>query len=349
MMISQTTEYALRAVVWLALTPDVQQGTKKISEAIQVPSGYLSKVLQKLTRAGLVTSSPGRAADSALRGIRRTFESSRWSTRWILCRGFNRVRWVWRATVRTCAPCTGNWTTIWRAPRRRSRPRPSQTCSMTGAVRNRSANLETWRDRIKPEYEAEVSAAFRRSVEIRALSGGGREPADQYFLETLIRLHREGEGAPFTGLGDPAAPIVAMADQASPNKTFQNACREVAPGPDRPPPAVFAAYGPAQSARFSLHRPDSAPKRLSGAPCLTSVILTELSPHRPGRRARSRPLKEPAGRCRVRSGLEVHAGRLGDGRQLPPGADGRRRLPQATRRRWSHAWMARARIPSTRG
>jgi Rrf2 family protein len=61
MMISQTTEYALRAVVWLARKPDEQQGTKKISDAIQVPPGYLSKVLQKLTRAGLVTSSPGRS------------------------------------------------------------------------------------------------------------------------------------------------------------------------------------------------------------------------------------------------------------------------------------------------
>lgn len=60
MMISQTTEYALRAVVWLARKPDEQQGTKKISEAILVPRGYLSKVLQKLTRAGLVTSRPGR-------------------------------------------------------------------------------------------------------------------------------------------------------------------------------------------------------------------------------------------------------------------------------------------------
>lgn len=60
MMISQTTEYALRAVVWLAGQPDELQGTRKISEAIQVPSGYLSKVLQKLTRAGLVISSPGR-------------------------------------------------------------------------------------------------------------------------------------------------------------------------------------------------------------------------------------------------------------------------------------------------
>jgi len=60
MMISQTTEYALRAVVWMARKPDEQQGTKKISDAIQVPRGYLSKVLQKLTHAGLVTSCPGR-------------------------------------------------------------------------------------------------------------------------------------------------------------------------------------------------------------------------------------------------------------------------------------------------
>ena len=61
MMISQTAEYALRAVVWLARKPEDQQGTKKISEAIQVPGGYLSKVLQKLTRTGLVISSPGRS------------------------------------------------------------------------------------------------------------------------------------------------------------------------------------------------------------------------------------------------------------------------------------------------
>ncbi|PID81410.1 transcriptional regulator [bacterium DOLZORAL124_64_63] len=60
-MISQTAEYALRAVVWLARKPDEQQGTKKISEAVQAPYGYLSKVLQQLTRAGFVISSPGRS------------------------------------------------------------------------------------------------------------------------------------------------------------------------------------------------------------------------------------------------------------------------------------------------
>ena len=68
---------------------------------------------------------------------------------------------------------------------------------------------------IMPEYEAEVSDAFQRAVEVRALGEDARELARRYFLETLIRVHREGEGAPYTGLkDDPAAPIVQMADRA---------------------------------------------------------------------------------------------------------------------------------------
>ena len=60
MMISQTAEYALRAVVWLGSRPGEQVGTRQISEAAQVPTGYLSKVLQMLARADLVVSTPGR-------------------------------------------------------------------------------------------------------------------------------------------------------------------------------------------------------------------------------------------------------------------------------------------------
>lgn len=59
-MISQTAEYALRAVVWLASQPDRALGTRRIARAAQVPPGYLSKVLQMLARAGLVASTPGR-------------------------------------------------------------------------------------------------------------------------------------------------------------------------------------------------------------------------------------------------------------------------------------------------
>jgi Rrf2 family protein len=61
MMISRTAEYALRAVVWLAGETDQAVGTKAISEAAQVPAGYLSKVLQILSRAGIVSSTPGRS------------------------------------------------------------------------------------------------------------------------------------------------------------------------------------------------------------------------------------------------------------------------------------------------
>jgi Rrf2 family protein len=59
-MISQSTEYALRAVVCLAEEPDSRLSTARIAETTRVPPGYLSKVLQALARAGLVTSVPGR-------------------------------------------------------------------------------------------------------------------------------------------------------------------------------------------------------------------------------------------------------------------------------------------------
>ena len=60
-MISRTAEYALRAVIWLASHPEEAVGTRTISESVQIPTGYLSKVLQILARAGIVTSTPGRS------------------------------------------------------------------------------------------------------------------------------------------------------------------------------------------------------------------------------------------------------------------------------------------------
>lgn len=68
---------------------------------------------------------------------------------------------------------------------------------------------------IKPDNEAEVRSAFAKAVAVRGQSPEAQELADQYFLETLIRLHRAGEGAPYTGIKDePAKPIVALADGA---------------------------------------------------------------------------------------------------------------------------------------
>jgi Rrf2 family protein len=58
-MISQTAEYALRAVVYLAEQSERPQTIQQIAAATQVPAGYLSKVMQELARHGLVRSQRG--------------------------------------------------------------------------------------------------------------------------------------------------------------------------------------------------------------------------------------------------------------------------------------------------
>ena len=58
-MISQTAEYALRAIITMARNPEAAQVTQQIADAAHIPAGYLSKVLQSLGRAGLVSSHRG--------------------------------------------------------------------------------------------------------------------------------------------------------------------------------------------------------------------------------------------------------------------------------------------------
>jgi hypothetical protein len=70
---------------------------------------------------------------------------------------------------------------------------------------------------IKKEYEDEVRSAFKQTLEVRTKGKEARELADMYFFETLVRLHRAGEGEPYTGLkpaGTPIEPIVLAADKA---------------------------------------------------------------------------------------------------------------------------------------
>ncbi|HEY3267004.1 MAG TPA: Rrf2 family transcriptional regulator [Armatimonadota bacterium] len=68
-MISQTAEYALRAVVALADGPNgpsAPQTTQRIAKATRVPAQYLSKVLQSLNRAGILKSQRGQGGGSTL-------------------------------------------------------------------------------------------------------------------------------------------------------------------------------------------------------------------------------------------------------------------------------------------
>ena len=68
---------------------------------------------------------------------------------------------------------------------------------------------------IKPEHKTEVETAFTLAVQVRGKSRQAKELADKYFLETLIRLHRAGEGAPYTGIKEsPPEKITILTDQA---------------------------------------------------------------------------------------------------------------------------------------
>lgn len=58
-MISKTSEYALRAMVFLAENTATPSPLQDIAASTQVPAGYLSKVLQQLVRAGLLVSQRG--------------------------------------------------------------------------------------------------------------------------------------------------------------------------------------------------------------------------------------------------------------------------------------------------
>jgi hypothetical protein len=69
---------------------------------------------------------------------------------------------------------------------------------------------------VAPEKENDLRAAFQKTLKVRAASPEAMELADNYFFETLVRIHREGEGAPYTGLKPSGAvdPAAALADKA---------------------------------------------------------------------------------------------------------------------------------------
>lgn len=69
---------------------------------------------------------------------------------------------------------------------------------------------------IKKNDETVVRSVFDKALAVRKAGGQAEELADNYFFETLVRVHRAGEGAPYTGL-KPAGqvePPIAIADMA---------------------------------------------------------------------------------------------------------------------------------------
>jgi len=70
---------------------------------------------------------------------------------------------------------------------------------------------------VQANDEAEIRKMFAKTMAVRKLNPEARELADLYFFETLVRIHRAGEGAPYTGLkpaGRDLGPAIPAADKA---------------------------------------------------------------------------------------------------------------------------------------
>ena len=70
---------------------------------------------------------------------------------------------------------------------------------------------------VHPAGEAEVRDAFDLAVKARAAGGEATDVADRWFFETAVRVHRAGEGAPYTGLkpaGLDVGPVIPLAERA---------------------------------------------------------------------------------------------------------------------------------------
>jgi hypothetical protein len=80
-----------------------------------------------------------------------------------------------------------------------------------------SSNVNLVLPWVKKNDEQTIRQAFTQTLEVRKLNPAAKELADHYFFETLVRLHRAGEGASFTGLkpaGRDLGPAIPAADKA---------------------------------------------------------------------------------------------------------------------------------------
>ncbi|HZW77049.1 MAG TPA: DUF6448 family protein [Flavobacteriaceae bacterium] len=77
-------------------------------------------------------------------------------------------------------------------------------------------NVELVLKWVEPKHEKEIRDKFHQTLRLRGKNKELNELLERNFLETLVRLHREGEGAPYTGIKPAGSmtPLVAMADQS---------------------------------------------------------------------------------------------------------------------------------------
>jgi hypothetical protein len=70
---------------------------------------------------------------------------------------------------------------------------------------------------VPEEAEEEVTAAFEQALRVEPLAPEARQLAREWFFENVVRIHRAGEGAPYTGLkpaGLGEGPVIPVAERA---------------------------------------------------------------------------------------------------------------------------------------
>lgn len=60
---------------------------------------------------------------------------------------------------------------------------------------------------VKPEFEKEIIGTFNLVLKVRSLSNEAQQLSDKHFFETVVRLHRMGEGVAYTGIKPSGTPI----------------------------------------------------------------------------------------------------------------------------------------------
>jgi Rrf2 family transcriptional regulator, iron-sulfur cluster assembly transcription factor len=66
-LFSKTQEYALQALVHLALTPELFRLNRDVAEQLEVPGPYLAKVLKRFAQMGYLDSAKGRGGGYRIR------------------------------------------------------------------------------------------------------------------------------------------------------------------------------------------------------------------------------------------------------------------------------------------
>jgi hypothetical protein len=117
-----------------------------------------------------------------------------------------------------------------------SRPAAAHCDSMSGPV-VKDAQVALAAEKIDPvlkwvgeDDEAAIREAFKMTLAVRGESEVAKKVADNYFFETLVRIHRATEGEGFTGLKPAGSvdPVIAAADRALEDGNGEKLADEIA-------------------------------------------------------------------------------------------------------------------------